>query len=229
MQPNNFNNTSLLHAEVLEQVHKMRRYIFLLLIIVAALSISNIYLATKKNETIRYVEFSTKGNFGFKVLPDSSLNVSQRKLLIEQQLENYVVSRVTNVTTKVNGNSNVSLDAGKIKFISSLSSRAVTAQYQDEIMRIYNESEFLRRDIEILSSSEIQDRQYRFDFKTIDTYQEGKTDQKRWVVYINYDLLNPNNLPEGQTREQNPLGIRITYYRGDLDKSNKTDLENAFN
>lgn len=217
----------LLHKENLEQRHKWQVFSYALLSVVVIETILISFLSIKlseKKEIVRYVEFSERGNFGFKVLPSSDIDLNQRKLLIEQQLQQYVSDRVSNVVSKKYGE--VEVDAPKVKFVSAFSSREVNNQYQSEILKIYNEADFVKRDIQILSSSETEDRKYRFDFKTIDTLPNDKINEQRWVVYLKYDILDPNELKVNEHKELNPLGIKITYYRGDIDRRQKVNINN---
>lgn len=180
---------------------------------------------SKKRETVRYVEFSERGSFGFRVLPDSNLNFQQRKLLIEQQLKQYVINRVSNTASrKLNLGE---LDGQKVKYVDSFNSRNVADEFKSEMMRIYEQSEFSRRDVYILSYSETEDRKYRFDFETVDTYPSGEPQRNRWVVYLKYDIVNPNEITIGAHKEINPLGVKITYYRGDIDQQQKLNIENV--
>ena len=98
-------------------------------------------------------------------------------------------------------------------------------------MRIYNDGVFYKREIHILSSSHDpdEDRKYRFDFKTIDTLKDGERDEQRWVVYLKYEILNVNDLKYNEHKKANPLGIKITYYRGDLDKRRTVNIKEASN
>lgn len=220
----------LLHQEILRQLKKWQSIAFFLTFGLLASGILNFFLGVKianKKPEIRYVEFSERGDFGFKVLPDSNIDLSQRKLLIEQQIEQYVVNRVTNVVTKKSGSTEV--DAPKITFVSAFSSAAVHKQYEGEVMRIYNEATFLKRDVNILSFSEIEDRKYRFDFETIDTLPNNKINKQRWVVHLKYELLNPNEMKVNEHKEINPLGVKITYYRGDIDRRQKISVARATN
>lgn len=220
----------ILHKENLEQRQKWMLFCFGLILVVTVETILIGYLAIKASENkevVKYVEFSERGDFGFKVLTDSNMDLSQRKLLIEQQLQKYVTDRVTNVISKKAGLNDV--DAQKVKFISALSSREVANQYSAEVMKIYNEADFARRDVEILSFSEVEQRKYRFDFNTIDTAKDGKETKQRWVVYIKYDLLNPNELKLSSHKEINPLGVKITFYRGDADRQNSINIKQVAN
>lgn len=222
--------TLLLHQENLQQRRIWQDMSFFLAMIIIIETVTIGYLSARlatKREVVRYVEFSEKGNFGFKVLPASNINLAQRKLLIEQQLKQYVVNRVSNVASKKLENNEI--DSSKVKYVDAFNSRETATQYTDELMRIYNEAEFDKRDIHILSYSEVEDRKYRFDFETIDTYPTGETDVKRWVVYIKYDLLDPNDLNINKHKELNPLGVKITYYRGDVDQQQKMNIENVIN
>lgn len=224
----------LLHQENLEQRRHWKvlsfAMIFVVLVETGLLCYMSVKIAQKK-EVVRYVEFSMKGNFGFKILPDSNINVSQKKLLIEQQLQQYVTNRVSNVVSKKYGESEI--DSGKLKFVIALSTKEVAQQYENEIMKIYENTDFARRDIHILSFSEIDERKYRFDFKTIDTVEDKKSKapankvEQRWVVYVKYDLIDPNDLKLNESKEANPLGIKITYYRGDLDSQQKINIDDA--
>jgi type IV secretory pathway component VirB8 len=219
---------TLLHKENLEQRQKWQVFSFAMIAVIVIETMLICFLSVKladKKEVIRYVEFSKKGDFGFKVLPESNLDLSQQKLLIAQQLQQYVVDRVSNVVSKKSGSAEI--EAPKIQFVFALSSREVHSQYQSELMRIYNEADFIKREIQILSSSEIEDRKYRFDFKTIDILPNDKINEQRWVVYLKYDLLDPNELKVNEHKEINPLGIKITYYRGDVDRKQKVDVRHT--
>lgn len=224
------NMALMVHRDNLEQRHKWQLFCFGLVLIVTIETIAISYLSIQvaaKKEVVRYVEFSERGDFGFRILPESNMDLSQKKLLIEQQLQQYVINRVTNVVSKKSGNTDV--EAPKVKFITALSSRGVVNQYSTELMRIFNESDFNKRDIQILSFSEIETRKYRFDFNTIDATDDGKTHEQRWVVYLKYELLDPNELKISQHKEINPLGIKITYYRGDVDRQHKADIKEVLN
>jgi type IV secretory pathway component VirB8 len=221
-------NTLLYHKQALEQRQKWQFFSFLLIFVIVLETILVGFLSVKvanKKEEVRYVEFSERGDFGFKVLPESNINLSQKKLLIEQQLEQYVVNRVTNVVSQKSGSTEI--DAPKVKFVSAFSSRDVRRQYEGEMMRIFKEATFLKRDIEIMSFSEIEPRKYRFDFETIDTLANNKINKKRWVVHMKYDLLDPNEIKVNEHKELNPLGVKITYYRGDVDRKQKVDVHRA--
>lgn len=220
----------ILHKDNLEQRQRWMLISFGLILVVTLETMMICYLSTQvaaKKEVVRYVEFSERGDFGFKILPESNMNLSQKKLLIEQQLQQYVVDRVSNVASKKSGLTEV--EAPKVKFVSALSSREVVTQYSTEMMRLYNEGDFTKRDIQILSFSEIENRKYRFDFKTIDTTTDGRPVEQRWVVYLKYQLLDPNDLKISEHKEINPLGIKITYYRGDVDRQHKVDIKEAIN
>ena len=220
----------ILHKDNLEQRQRWMLISFGLILVVTLETMVICYLSTQvatKKEVIRYVEFSERGDFGFKVLPESNMSLSQKKLLIEQQLQQYVIDRVSNVASKKSGLTEVV--APKVNFVSALSSREVVNQYSAEVMKIYNESDFTKRDIQILSFSEIENRKYRFDFNTIDITTEGKPVEQRWVVYLKYQLLDPNELKINEHKEINPLGIKITYYRGDVDRQHKIDIKEAVN
>jgi len=221
-------NVLLLHKENLEQRQKWQIISLILVIVVALETILITYLSVKistKKETVRYVEFSERGDFGFKVLPESNIDLSQKKLLIEQQLQQYVMNRVSNVASKKLNNNEI--DNSKVKFVNALSSRDVSNQYSTELFRIYNESAFTKRDVHMFSFSEVENRKYRFDFKTIDTYPSGEKEEQRWVVYLKYQIVDSNDLKINQHKEINPLGIKITYYRGDIDQQQKIDIEHA--
>lgn len=219
----------LLHQENLEQRRHWKVLSFALMFVVAVLMALVCYLAVKvseKREVVRYVEFSTKGNFGFKVLTNSNINITQKKLLIEQQLQQYIIKRVSNVASKKHSSDD--LDANDIKLVNALSSKEVYFQYESELMRIYNESDFVSRKIHILSFNELEDRRYRFDFNTIDTLPDGtKSATMRWVVHVRYDLIDPNDIKTNDHKELNPLGIKITSYRGDLDTQQKLNIEDV--
>lgn len=224
----------LLHQENLEQRRHWKvlsfAMIFVVLVETGLLCYMSVKIAEKK-EVVRYVEFSTKGNFGFKVLPDSNMNVPQKKLLIEQQLQQYVSNRVANVVSKKYGENEI--DSSKFKFVVALSAKEVVKQYENEMMKIYENADFSKRDIHILSFSEIEDRKYRFDFKTIDTVEDKKSKapakkiEQRWVVHVKYDLIDPNDSKLVENKEANPLGIKVTYYRGDLDSQQKINIADA--
>ena len=230
MEEQHLDIPTLLHKEGLEQRAKWQAIACVLMFVVVILTILVGFMSIKvaeKREVVRYVEFSTKGNFGFKVLPDSSINISQKKLLIEQQLQQYVTNRVSNVATRKNDE--VEIDSNKFNFVAALSSKAVAEQVQTEMMKIYENAEFITRDIFILSFSEIEDRKYRFDFKTIDTFKDEKVVEQRWVVHVKYDLVDPNDIKANEHKELNPLGVKVTYYRGDLDRQQKINITDAVN
>jgi type IV secretory pathway component VirB8 len=221
-------NEILLHQQMLEQRHKWQFLSFILMFIVVVQTVLIGFLTVKvanKKESVRYVEFSERGDFGFKVVQDSNIDLSQKKLLIEQQLEQYVVDRVTNVVAKKSGTTEI--DSPKVQFVSAFSSKDVHKQYEGELLRIYNEATFTKRDINILSFSEIEERKYRFDFETIDSLPNNKIIKKRWVVHLKYDLLDPNELKINEHKEINPLGVKITYYRGDVDRKQKVNVHQA--
>ncbi len=229
----NFDSAIILHHEVLKQLSSWKRVSFILIAILSLETLLLFFMGVKlseKREVVRYVEFSTKGDFGFKVLPEANINISERKLLIEQQLKQYVSYRVTNVATKKfdqNGENGIS--AEQVKFIISHNSKLLNTQYQSEVMRIYNEGDFISRNIHILSFSEIEDRKYRFDFETIDALENEQEIRRRWVVYIKYELLDSNEQKLNEHKELNPLGIKIIYYRGDIDQQQNMRVEDAAN
>lgn len=220
----------ILHRDSLEQRQKWMLFCFGLILVVTletiVICILSVQVASKK-EVVRYVEFSERGDFGFKILPESNMNLSQKKLLIEQQLQQYVIDRVTNVASKKAGITEI--DSPKVKFVAALSSREISNQYSSEMLRLFNEADFVKRDIQILSFSEVENRRYRFDFKTIDSLSNGGVEEQRWVVYLKYDLLDPNDLRINEHKEANPLGIKITYYRGDVDRQHKINIKEAIN
>jgi hypothetical protein len=221
-------NLTFLHQENLLQRKKWQNICVILLLLILVQSVAIIILsveAAKNKEVIKYVEFSTKGDFGFTVLSDAKVDLSQRKLLIEQQLQNYVINRVSNIATKKTNNRE--LDHEKVKFVLAYSNIEVSKQYSNELLKIYNDSEFKNRDVQILSYSEIEDRKYRFDFKTIDTYEDSRIEENRWVVYVKYDLIDPNQIKLAEYKEINPLGVKITYYRGDIDRKQKIEINNV--
>jgi len=172
-----------------------------------------------KREEIKYVEFSTKNEFGFKVIPDSDITISQKKLIVEQQLYNYVVNRVTNLGGRKYNQGEI--DGRAIRYVNALSSKKIARQFKTEFTRIYEEAEFLKRGIKIFSYSQIADKKYRFDFKTLDSYEDGNVFENRWVVYLKYKLIPPSDILNSQYRALNPLGIQIDYYRGDIDDITK--------
>ena len=220
--------TLLLHKENLEQRQKWQLISFVMISVILIETLFLCFLSHKvaqKKEVVRYVEFSEKGDFGFKILPSLDINLSQRKLLIEQQLQQYVLNRVANVATKESGESEV--DNNNIKFVFAFSSKKISEQYESELLKIYNEAKFIKRDVQILSFSEIEERKYRFDFKTIDVLADGRRNEKRWVVYLRYDLVDPNSFKIEAHKEINPLGVKITYYRGDIDRKQKIEVQNV--
>lgn len=228
-----FDSAVILHHEILKQIRGWKRISFILVFILSLETTLVFFFGVKlseKREVVKYVEFSTKGDFGFRVLPEASINVSERKLMIEQQLKQYVTYRTVNVATKrydQNGENGISTE--QVKFVIAHNSKDVNLQYQSEIMRIYNEGDFISRDIHILSFSEIEDRKYRFDFETIDHLENEKELRRRWVVYMKYDLMDANEQNLNEHKEINPLGIKITYYRGDIDQKQNMRVEDAAN
>jgi len=233
MGEHNFDPAVILHGEILKQIRSWKSIAFILIGILSLETILLFFLGVKlseKREVVRYVEFSTKGDFGFKVLPESNLNLSERKLLIEQQLKNYVSYRVANVTAKkYDQNGENGIDSNQVKFVIALNSKDVNAQYQSEMMRIYNEGDFISRNIHIFSYSEIEDRKYRFDFETIDKLENGQEIRNRWVVYIKYELIDPNDQKLNEHKELNPLGVKVIFYRGDIDTQQNMRVEDAAN
>jgi type IV secretory pathway component VirB8 len=220
--------TLLLHQENLLQRRAWKFFsIFLVIIIIAQVAVISFLskLVSEKREVVKYVEFSDRGDFAFRVLPEGGIDISQRKLLIEQQLQQYVINRISNVASKKQGNREI--DSNKIKFVAALSSKQVSEQYEAEVFRIYNEADFIRREVSILSNSELEDRKYRYDFITTDILENGETLEQRWVVYIRYDLVDPNTLTVKEHKAINPLGVKITYYRGDIDTKSKINIQNG--
>jgi len=230
MEEHHLDTSTLFHKESLEQRARWQVLACVLMFVVVIETILVGFMSIKvaeKREVVRYVEFSTKGNFGFKVLPESNINISQKKLLIEQQLQQYVTNRVSNVATRKNDETEI--DSNKFNFVAALSSKAVAEQVQTEMMKIYENAEFITRDIFILSYSEIEDRKYRFDFKTIDTFKDEQVVEQRWVVHVKYDLVDPNDIKANEHKELNPLGVKVTYYRGDIDRQQKINITDAVN
>ena len=178
----------------------------------------------KKMPPPRYIHFSTEENFKFKVLESDDITADQKELIIVNQLKEYIKSRVENLGgQKYNKNE---FDLVKFNYIKAFSNAEVFDQYFRELKRIHENAEFYKRDVKILSAIKQEENKYLFNFNILDYYEdESQPVVNRFAVYLKFTYQDVNSL-ESKLKKLNPLGIKITWYRGDRETNNGKTYDN---
>jgi type IV secretory pathway component VirB8 len=152
------------------------------------------------DKQVHYVAFSGSDDVHFKVLP-APLSKSQGKLLLRQQLRDYVYNRayIDNFTEKA-----------RFRKVYSMNTAEENEKFREEFDRIKSESSFERRDVKVVADNSISNNIHQIELETIDHFQ-GKKYKNYWTVLIKHELRKQQ---VSLTNEHlNPFGLTVTEYQ----------------
>jgi type IV secretory pathway component VirB8 len=153
------------------------------------------------------------------VIIDFKMNSKQ----VAEELQKYVINRESNVVTQNSENWNLD-KIKKVKFVLALSSDEVDKKYTDQLQNIYNKSQFVSRNVHVTdhSCNLLFFSGCHFDFKTIDTYQNGEVKENKLIAFITFYQFRPSerkilSLKYLLGKEINPLGLMVRSYTVESD------------
>jgi hypothetical protein len=181
---------------------------------IAIITILTLIIKLSNKQTIKYVEFSSSQNFGFKVLESSQITKTQKEIISLNQLKQYIKAR-TEIILKENEDGNIEIDQGKINLVKAFSNTTIFQEYINELTRIQNEANFTTRKVKIINAIKQEEGKYFFTIKLIDHYKYKQEPQiTKFSLYIKFKFVS-TNLIQSTALKHNPLGLQIHWYASD--------------
>lgn len=206
------------YEETLLQNRRLRILLLNLSIAMIIALIIIFFMILKDKEIVRFVEFSTKGDFGVKVLESSEVTESAKELIVVSQLKEYIKNRHEKLGGKKYNKGE--FDLLKYNYVKAFSSKEVFSEYDAEFKRIHEEAQFYERDVYIVSAVKQEENKYLLNFDVVSYYEDQEEPVvNRFSVYIKFDFVDLNKISPS-LRNVNPLGMQIVWYRGDRETNN---------
>lgn len=192
----------LAHMRFAESIRVWQILSLILIFIVSVLSVAIAYMMPLKQTEYRYVEFLNSGDVYYRVLPSAHMSTDQKVLFLRKALRKYVYDRnlKDDVTERI-----------RAQNIKAKSNDAVWNDFKTQFASMISSMEDVKRDVEIISDSFIDDNIHQIEFRTIDR-KDSYFKVRNFFATIKFEI-DKDRMVNKDNELINPLGVVVTSYK----------------